>query len=82
MGKPENVDHRPQPVNFPPDAMVRVSDICRNRKTGHAGILPINRSTWYAWVKSGRVPAGRKLGPSTTVWPLKEVLAAGQGVQA
>lgn len=58
-------------------ALVRVSQICRDTKTGQPGLLPINRATWYKWVKAGRVPEGRKLGPSTTVWPVEVVLAVG-----
>lgn len=62
---------------YPPGALVRVSDICRNTKTGEAGILPINRATWYRWVKSGLVPEGRYVTPQTVVWPIEVVLALG-----
>jgi len=65
-------------VQYPAGALLRASDICRNSKTGERGLLPINRSTWYKWIKDGKVPEGRKIGGNTTVWPLETVLAIGQ----
>lgn len=66
------------PRTYPPNALVRVKDICGDRKAGRAGLLPINPATWYAWVKDGRVPRGRRLGKNTVVWPINVVLALGQ----
>ena len=57
--------------------MVRASQIYRNPRTGAPGLLPIAKVTWYEWVKSGRVPPGRKIGAATTVWPLEVVLSLG-----
>lgn len=31
-------------------------------------IVPVSKSSWWAGVKSGKYPAGRKLGERTTVW--------------
>jgi hypothetical protein len=59
---------------YPAGAFVRVSEICRNPKTGQPGLLPITRSTWWKWVKEGKAPAARKLGAKTTVWSIEEVL--------
>lgn len=64
-------------VVYPAGALVRVSDICRDAKTGRAGLLPINRSTWYKWLKAGRVPQGQRLGENTTAWPVEVVLSIG-----
>lgn len=66
-------------AKYPPGALVRASEICRDPKTGRPGLLPINRSTWYKWIKAKRVPEGRKIGAATTVWPVEVVLALGQG---
>lgn len=71
-----------QQRTYPAGALVRASDICRDPKTGAPGLLPINRSTWWKWVKDGKAPAGRKLGLNTTVWPVEQVLALGQEQQA
>lgn len=68
-----------RPITYPAGALVRVGDICRDAKTGKSGLLPINRSTWWKWCKSGKVPPGRKIGENTTVWPIEVVLAVGQG---
>ncbi len=63
---------------FPAGALVRVSTICSNPKTGEPGLLPISRSGWYKWVKSGRVPPGRKIGLNTTVWPIELIFNLGK----
>ena len=64
-----------QPKTYPAGALVRAADICRNTKTGQPGLLPINRATWYRWIREGRVPQARYLTPSTPVWPVEQVLA-------
>lgn len=30
--------------------------------------VPVSKSSWWAGVRSGKYPKGRKLGPKTTVW--------------
>lgn len=70
---------QPVPTQYPADARVRVKDICGSRKMGVPGLLPINKATWYAWVKAGRVPQGQLIGKNTRVWPIQTVLAVGRG---
>lgn len=70
--------HTPTHPKYPPGTLVRVAQICGDPKTGTPGILPIAPSCWWNWVKIGRVPPGRKLGPRTTVWPIEAVMAIGQ----
>ena len=43
-----------------PDAFVRAPDCAR--------FLSIGLSTWWAWVRMGRVERPTKLGPQTSVW--------------
>lgn len=31
-------------------------------------IVPVSKSSWWQGIKSGKYPAGRKLGERTTVW--------------
>jgi predicted DNA-binding transcriptional regulator AlpA len=38
-------------------------------------IIPVSRSTWLAWVKSGKAPAPRKLSERTTAWVISEIYA-------
>lgn len=66
-------------IDYPAGALVRVSDICGDRKAGRPGLLPINPATWYRWVASGRVPPGRKLGLNTVAWPIEVVRGVGVG---
>jgi len=37
-------------------------------------IIPIGKSTWWAWVASGKAPRPIKIGPRITVWKTKAVL--------
>lgn len=38
-------------------------------------VIPVSRSTWWAWVKSGKAPKGVKLGPRITAWPAESIRA-------
>lgn len=67
-----------EPIRYPAGALVRVSEICRDTKSGQPGLLPINRNTWYEWLRAGRVPPGQRLGPNTVAWPVETVLAVGR----
>lgn len=64
-------------VTLPETGFVRLSTILQ--------ILPIGRSTWWSWVKSGKAPAGTKIGPNTTVWSavaIRDLLARLQAGEA
>ncbi len=37
-------------------------------------MLSISKSTWWLWVKQGKVPKGIKLGSRVTVWNKNEIL--------
>lgn len=66
------------PPQFQAGALLRVEQIVGNPKKGVPGLIPVSAATWWRWVKDGRVPAGRKLGPQVTAWPIEVVLAVGQ----
>lgn len=36
-------------------------------------LIPIGRSTWWAWVASQKAPQPVKLGPRTTVWRAEDI---------
>lgn len=38
-------------------------------------IIPVSRSTWFNWVKSGKAPAAVKLSERVTAWKASEVNA-------
>ena len=38
-------------------------------------VIPISRSTWWNWCKSGKAPAPRKLSPGVTVWRVEDIRA-------
>lgn len=60
---------------YPAGALLRVREICGDRKAGLLGLLPIAPRTWLKWVEEGRVPQGMLLGPRTRVWKIEQVLA-------
>lgn len=38
-------------------------------------LIPVSRSTWWAWVKVGKAPAGTKLSTRITAWKAEEIRA-------
>ncbi|WP_220635008.1 AlpA family phage regulatory protein [Georgfuchsia toluolica] len=38
-------------------------------------LIPVSRSTWWAWVRSGKAPKPVKLGPRTTAWKAADIHA-------
>lgn len=48
-----------------PDHVLRPNDVCL--------ILSIAHSTLYQWIKMGRFPPQRELGPRSVGWPASEV---------
>jgi hypothetical protein len=74
---------QPQPLKqYPAGALLRVREICGDRKAGLPGLLPIASRTWLKWVEEGRVPQGMLLGPRTRVWKIEQVLVVRDGAQA
>lgn len=71
-------------ITYPAGALLRVQQICsapaRDDQPARPGILPINRATWYKWVKAGRVIAGKRLTEKTVVWPIEYVLSLRDGL--
>nr|WP_211454447.1 AlpA family phage regulatory protein [Collimonas antrihumi] len=37
--------------------------------------FPVSKSTWWAGVKSGKYPAGRKLSERCTAWRVEDIRA-------
>ncbi len=43
-------------------------------------IIPVSKSTWWAGIKTGIFPKGKKLAPGITVWSKSDIHElAGQG---
>jgi prophage regulatory protein len=73
LGKKQSYDgtsHRPpiQGTSVPGHRILRLKSII-----GPDGLLPIGRSTFYSWIKSGRVKAPVKLG-RISVWHEADIL--------
>lgn len=70
-------------ITYPAGAMLRAGQICTlpatDKRPARPGLLPINKATWYKWIKAGRVRAGKQLTPKTVVWPLEYVLSLRDG---
>lgn len=60
---------------LPLDGLLRISQICGDRKRGIPPIVPVSRSTWWAGVASGRFPAPVRLGSKLTFWKAADIRA-------
>ncbi|MBC8017873.1 MAG: AlpA family phage regulatory protein [Verrucomicrobia bacterium] len=62
---------------LPETGYVRLSQIVGNSKANPPipALIPISKSTLWAWVKSGQFPRPLKLGPRVTVWKVSEIRA-------
>lgn len=38
-------------------------------------LIPVSKTTWYKWIKAKRAPEPIKLGPFTSAWRVKDILA-------
>jgi hypothetical protein len=61
-------------IKYPAGALLRVKDICGDRRAGKPGLLPIVPRTWLKWVEQGKVPKGILLGTKTRAWRIEDVL--------
>lgn len=41
----------------------------------HPPIIPVGKTTWYAWIKAGKAPKGIKLSERTTAWTVESIRA-------
>ncbi len=70
---------------LPAEGLLRISQICGDRKRGIPPIVPVSRSTWWAGVASGRFPQPVRLGSKLTFWragDIRALVAKLSGVQA
>ena len=65
-----NPTPKPQP-NI--EGYLRLNQILGDKD--HPPILPIGKTTWYAWVKSGKAPKGVLLGAKTRAYRVEEIRA-------
>ena len=54
---------------------LRLREIIGDRNRGIPALIPVARSTWWAWVARGTAPQPVKLGPRTTAWKATDIMA-------
>jgi predicted DNA-binding transcriptional regulator AlpA len=54
--------------------LLRISEICRDRKRNWPGILAMSRSGFIDAVNDGYIPAGVKLGAKIMAWRREDIL--------
>ncbi len=59
--------------NFPDSAHVRLPVV--------AALNGVSEPTVWRWVKSGRLPAPKKLGPNTTAWNVGDLRRAREAAE-
>jgi prophage regulatory protein len=62
---------------LPEIGFLRLPQIIGNRKATPPipPLIPVEKSTWWAGVKSGRFPKPVKLGPRVTAWRVEDIRA-------
>jgi prophage regulatory protein len=69
---------RPHSIHqLPETGYLRIFSIIGNPKANPPipAIVPVSRSTWLNWEKSGKAPKSIKLGERVTVWRVEDVIA-------
>lgn len=72
--KPEFL--KPSPIHqLPETGYLRLWQIIGNPKSNPPipAIIPVSRSTFLSWVKSGKAPKSVKLGERTTAWTVESI---------
>jgi prophage regulatory protein len=66
-----------QSHQLPETGFLRLAQITGNPKSNPPipAIIPVSRSTFLNWVKSGKAPAPVKLGERTTAWKVESIRA-------
>jgi len=59
--------------NLPETGFLRLRQIIGDSKRGIPAVVPVSKSTWWAWVSVGKAPAPLKLGARTTVWRIADI---------
>ena len=61
------------------ERLLRIKQICGDKKSSTIGYLPISKSAWWDGVAKGKFPKPLKLGPRTTCWREADILAIVKG---
>lgn len=66
-----------QPHQLPETGFLRLAQIVGNPKANPPipAIIPVSRSTFLNWVKSGKAPSPVKLGERTTAFKVEDIRA-------
>lgn len=66
-----------QTYRLPETGYLRLVQIIGNPKSNPPipAIIPVSRSTFLSWEKSGKAPKSVKLGERTTAWRVEDILA-------
>lgn len=64
-------------MNIPETGFIRLWQIIGDPQADPPipAVIPVSRSTWWAWVRSGKAPKPVKLGPRITAWNAGDILA-------
>ena len=57
-----------RPYELPSSGFVRLSDF-----VGKGKMIPVSRSTWYSWIRTGKAIKPTQLGPRVAVYPVQAV---------
>lgn len=58
---------------LPDIGFVKLRQIIGDHKRGIPAVIPVSSATWWRGVRSGRFPAGMKVGEQTRVWSVESI---------
>lgn len=57
--------HISPPQQLPTEGYLRLTQVLR--------FIPVSKSTWWQWVKTGKAPQPIHLGPKITAWKASDI---------
>jgi len=59
---------------IPHESYLRLSQIIGDAQAGVPALIPVSKSTWWSWCKSGKAPRPIRLSAGVTVWRRADVV--------
>ena len=60
---------------LPETGFLRQRDVLGDRRADPPiePLIPVSKTTWWAWIAAGKAPRPVKLGPNTTAWRVSDI---------
>ncbi len=65
---------------MPIQPLLKLHQVIGDPKRDIEGLYPVSRSAWYAGIRSGKFPAGVKIGQRSVAWRYSDIAALVENV--